>query len=355
MNYTNKTDEIYMQRCLQLAANGLGTSYPNPLVGAVIVYEGKIIGEGWHKKAGEAHAEVHAVNSVKNKDLLKKSTLYVNLEPCAHRGRTPACADMIIRLNIPKVVIGCSDSFHKVKGKGIAMLKEAGVDIVVGVLEKESRALNKRFFTYHEKKRPYVIFKWAQTLDGFIDFDRAANVSTLSNWITDEYGRVIVHKMRGEEQAVLVGRKTAAKDNPRLNVRAWKGQNPLRIVLDRNLVLPEKLALFDGAIPTLVFTEKKKEASKNIEYARLSFDDDLPENILTALYEREIQSVIIEGGTETLNAFIKKNLWDEAKIFIGNKFFYGGTKAPRFLYKPVKVESISDYKLYTYRNLMTTK
>lgn len=346
----NQQDERYMRRCLQLAKNGLGYTYPNPLVGSVIVYEGKIIGEGWHRKAGEPHAEVYAVNSVKNKDLLKKATLYVNLEPCAHQGRTPACSKMIADLKIPRVVIGCRDSFDKVDGKGINMMQKVGIDVTVGVLEKESRELNKRFFTFHEKKRPYVILKWAQTLDGLIDFDRNPDTPVKANWITDEYARVLVHKMRSEEQSILVGTNTAEKDNPSLNVREWSGENPLRLVLDRNLKLSGNLALFNGKIPTLVFTEKEKKAEKNCEFLKVPFDESLPEHILSYLYSKEIQSIIVEGGTQTLNSFIEKNLWDEAKVFIGNKFFHKGVKAPKLLLKPEKEERISDSKLFTYRN-----
>ncbi len=343
-------DKKYMQRCLQLAKNGLGNTYPNPLVGSVIVYEKKIIGEGFHKKAGEPHAEVNAVNSVKNKKLLKKSTLYVNLEPCAHTGRTPACSKMIVDLKIPRVVIGCRDSFAKVDGKGIEIMHSAEIDVKVGVLEKESRKLNKRFFTFHEKKRPYVILKWAQTIDGFIDFDRNPNTPIKPNWITDEYARIFVHKMRSEEQSILAGTNTAEKDNPSLNVRDWSGKNPLRIVIDKNLRLPENLSLFSGKISTLVFTEKEESPEKNANYIKIDFKKSVPKQILDFLYKKEIQSIIIEGGSFTLNSFIQENLWDEAKVFIGDKFFRKGVKAPKILQNPVKKENISDSKLFTFEN-----
>ena len=343
-------DEIYMQRCLQLARNGLGNTYPNPLVGSVIVYDGKIIGEGYHRKAGEPHAEVNAANSVKNKALLKKSTLYVNLEPCAHQGRTPACSKMIVDLQIPRVVVGCRDSFEKVDGKGIDMMQKAGIDVSVGVLEKESRELNKRFFTFHEKKRPYIILKWAQTLDGFIDFDRKPETPIQPNWITDEYARISVHKMRSEEQSILVGTDTAEKDNPSLNVRDWSGKNPLRIVFDRNLRLPKNLSLFDGTIPTLVLTEKEKTDEKNLQFLTLTFDKTLLQKLFLHLYNAEIQSIIVEGGTKTINHFLESNLWDEAKVYIGNTFFYKGIEAPKIAIEPVKEEKISDSKLITYRN-----
>ena len=343
-------DEIYMQRCLQLARNGLGNMYPNPLVGSVIVYDGKIIGEGYHRKAGEPHAEVNAVNSVKNKALLKKSTLYVNLEPCAHQGRTPACSKMIVDLQIPRVLVGCRDSFEKVDGKGIDMMQKAGIDVSVGVLEKESRELNKRFFTFHEKKRPYIILKWAQTRDGFIDFDRNPETPIQPNWITDEYARISVHKMRSEEQSILVGTDTAGKDNPSLNVRDWSGKNPLRIVFDRNLRLPKNLSLFDGTIPTLVLTEKEKTDEKNLQFLTLTFDKTLLQKLFLHLYNAEIQSIIVEGGTKTINHFLESNLWDEAKVYIGNTFFYKGIEAPKIAIEPVKEEKISDSKLITYRN-----
>jgi len=346
----NKTDEIYMQRCLQLAKNGLGNTYPNPLVGSVIVHKGNIIGEGYHRKAGEPHAEVNAVKSVKNKALLKQSTLYVNLEPCVHQGRTPACSKMIVELQIPRVVVGCRDSFDKVDGKGIEIMRKAGIDVTVGILEKESRELNKRFFTYHEKKRPYVILKWAQTLDGFIDFERSPGTPIKPNWITDEYARVSVHKMRSEEQSILAGTNTAEKDNPSLNVRDWFGKNPLRIVFDKNLRLSKNLSLFDGTIPTLVLTEKEKTPEKNLQFLTLIFDKTVLRQLFLHLYNAEIQSIIVEGGTKTINHFLEANLWDEAKVYIGNTFFHKGIEAPKTAIEPVKEEKISDSKLITYRN-----
>ncbi len=340
----------YMRRCLQLAKNGTGNTYPNPLVGSVIVFENKIIGEGYHKKAGEPHAEVNAVNSVKDKKLLKKSTLYVNLEPCAHQGRTPACSKMIIDLKIPVVVIGCSDSYKKVDGKGIKMMRDAGIKVITGVLENESRELNRRFFTYHEKKRPYVILKWAQTVDGFIDFDRTPDTPIKPNWITDEYARVLVHKMRSEEESILVGTNTAEKDNPSLSLREWAGKDPLRIVIDKNLRLPENLHLFSGKIPTLVLTEKEKKTEKNIKFLKVTFDETLIKQLLDYLYSSEIQSLIVEGGTKTANAFLDTGLWDEAKVFVGNKFFKSGIKAPEIKLNPVKKENISNSKLFTFKN-----
>lgn len=343
-------DKKYMQRCLQLAKNGTGNTYPNPLVGSVIVHKGKIIGEGFHRKAGEAHAEVNAVNSVKKKELLQYSTLYVNLEPCAHYGRTPACSRMIIEKKIPRVVIGCSDSFEKVNGKGIEMMRKAGIEVIAGVLEKESRELNKRFFTFYEKKRPYVILKWAQTLDGFIDFNRKPDTPIKPNWITDEYARIQVHKMRSEEQAILVGTNTVEKDNPSLNVRFWSGKNPLRIVFDKNLRLSGRLSLFDGTVPTLVLSEKEKKSEKNIRFLKFDFNENLLNNLFSYLYDNEIQSLIVEGGTKTLNYFLEANFWDEARVYIGDKFFNSGIKAPEINIGPEKKELISGSRLFTYRN-----
>ncbi len=343
-------DEIYMQRCLQLAKKGLGNTYPNPMVGSVIVHKGKIIGEGYHKKCGEAHAEVNAVNSVKNKELLKESTLYVNLEPCAHQGRTPACSRMIIEHEIPKVIIGCEDSFAKVAGKGVGMMKNAGTDVKTGVLEKESRELNKRFFTYHEKKRPYIILKWAQTIDGFIDFERKAGTPIQPNWITDEYARMLVHKWRAEEQAIMVATNTAEKDNPKLNVRDWHGNQPIRIVLDRTLRLKSNLNLFDGTQKTIIFTEQQKKDANNVAYVQVAFDKSFYVRLLNVLYNEDIQSVFIEGGAKFLQNLIDKNYWDEARVFIGDLKFFNGIKAPIINFQPNKKEVISGNKLFTYKN-----
>ena len=342
-------DEKYMQRCLQLAKKELGNTYPNPLVGSVIVHNGKIIGEGYHQKCGEAHAEVNAVNSVKNKELLKESMLYVNLEPCAHQGRTPACSKMIIEHRIPRVIIGCEDSFAKVAGKGTEMMRNAGIAVKIGILEEKSRELNKRFFTFHEKKRPYIILKWARTIDGFIDFERKPTSPTIPNWITDEYARMSVHKWRAEEQAIMVATNTAEKDNPKLNVRDWAGNQPIRIVLDRTLRLKPDLNLFDGSQTTLVITEKQKENRNNIEYIQIAFDKDFYTAFFYEIYERNIQSVFIEGGTKFLQNLIDLNYWDEAREFISDVKFFKGVKAPVINIRPKKKEQISGSKLFTYK------
>ena len=281
--YTNK-HEMFMQRCLQLAKNGLGNTYPNPLVGSVIVHKGKIIGEGYHKKCGEAHAEVNAINSVKNKELLKEATLYVNLEPCAHQGRTPACSILIIEKKIPNVVIGCIDSFAKVSGKGIKMMQNAGINVKVGVLEEESKEINKRFFTFHEKKRPYIILKWARTIDGFIDFERNKNTPIKPNWITNEFARTLVHKWRAEEPSIMIATNTAEKDNPKLNIRDWAGHQPTRIIIDRTLRLKQNLNIFDETQKTIIFTEKNKENTKNTEYIKIQYNDNFYKSLFNTLY-----------------------------------------------------------------------
>jgi len=343
-------DKIFMQRCLQLAANGMGHTYPNPMVGSVIVYDGKIIGEGYHLKAGKAHAEVNAINSVKNKEVLKLSTLYVNLEPCAHVGKTPACSRLIIDSKIPRVVIGCRDSFSLVDGKGIDMLKAMAVNVTVGVLENESRELNRRFFTFHEKKRPYIILKWARTSDGFIDFERTAKTPIQPNWITDDYSRMLVHKWRSEEQAVMAATNTLEKDNPKLNVRDWVGSQPVRIVLDRSLRLKKNLSVFDDTQKTIVFTEKSRKDTENTEYIQIGFGRTFYEEFLNVLYEKEIQSVFVEGGGLFLQNLIDGGYWDEAREFIGNINFKTGVKAPAISMLPEERTSFSGNALLFYRN-----
>lgn len=345
----------YMRRCLELAENGRGTVSPNPMVGSVIVHQGKIIGEGWHRQFGKAHAEVNAVNSVKTPELLKESVLYVNLEPCAHVGKTPACSRMIIEKNIPEVVIGCRDSYKEVDGKGISQLEAAGIKVTVGILEEESRALNGRFFTFHKKKRPYIILKWAQTADGYMDFARTPDTPVGPNWITDEFARIKVHKWRAEEDAILVGTNTAEKDNPKLNIRNYAGKHPLRIVLDRRLRLPESLHLFDGSIPTLVFTEKNQPSKPNCEYIRVNMEREVFSRVLEELYLRDIQSVIIEGGSKILHYLLEKSLWDEARVFIGDNLFINGVKAPQIKKYPAQIERGSRSNLYYYFNTQLTR
>lgn len=339
-----------MQRCLQLAQNAEGNTYPNPMVGSVIVHEGEIIGEGYHCKAGEPHAEVNAVNSVKDKSKLKASTLYVNLEPCAHFGKTPPCSKLIIETGIPHVVIGCIDDYSEVAGKGVEMMRKAGVKVELGVLENESRALNRRFFTFHNKQRPFVILKWAQTLDGFIDIDRDSNLYGQPTWITNEWARRNVHKQRCAEQAVLVGTQTAIKDNPSLTVRDWVGKQPLRIVIDRNGRLPQHLNVLDHSCPTLVFNTTKNTKELNLEYIKINSKDDLISQVLRCLWERNIQSLIVEGGSTTLDLFIKSQLWDEAYTYVGHRFFGSGIKAPQFSGEKNQTMKFGDSSLFVYRN-----
>ncbi|GAF02469.1 bifunctional diaminohydroxyphosphoribosylaminopyrimidine deaminase/5-amino-6-(5-phosphoribosylamino)uracil reductase RibD [Saccharicrinis fermentans] len=344
------TNMIYMQRCLQLAQNGLGNTYSNPMVGSVIVYDHKIIGEGFHHKAGQAHAEVNAIHSVKDKELLKKSTLYVNLEPCAHYGKTPPCSLLIKESGIPKVVVGCTDTFSEVAGKGIEMLRQAGVEVIVGVLEKESRELNKRFFTFHEKKRPYVILKWAQTLDGFIDIDRTVEHYGQPTWITNEIAKKLVHKWRSEEQAILVGTNTAVKDNPSLTTRQWPGNNPLRILIDRQGKVPNGHHILDGATDTIVFSAQKAGVHGKTKYVQIDFRQNIIPQILHVLYAHQLQSVIVEGGRQVLQSFIDGNLWDEARVFIGDVMFINGVEAPKLNVLPFHEEEVGNSRLQYMRN-----
>jgi diaminohydroxyphosphoribosylaminopyrimidine deaminase / 5-amino-6-(5-phosphoribosylamino)uracil reductase len=319
--------EKYISRCIALAKNGLGTTYPNPMVGSVIVYEGKIIGEGWHKKAGGPHAEVNAVNSVQDKSLLNKATIYVSLEPCSHFGKTPPCCNLIIENKIPNVVIGTVDPNIMVAGNGIKKLVEASINVTVGILEDECNELNKRFFTFHQKKRPYIILKWAQSQDGFI-----APLEKLEKkpvWITNTYSRQLVHKWRTEEQSILVGTQTVIDDNPKLNARDWHGNNPIRLVLDQHNRIPKENAVFDNQIKTIVFTDSENTIPKeNTTFEVIDFKQNIAEQIVDLLYNHNIQSVIIEGGLKTLQTFIDANLWDEARIFTGKSILEKGIKAP---------------------------
>ena len=318
-----QNEEFFMKRCIELANKAMGCSSPNPMVGSVIVYNNKIIGEGYHEKYGSHHAEVNAINSVKDKSLLLKSTLYVNLEPCAHFGKTPPCSDLIIQNKIPEVVIGCVDTFSEVSGKGIERMRSVGIDVKVGVLENESRELNKRFFTFHEKKRPYIILKWAESKDRFI----APKDQTKPFWMTSSESKKLAHKWRAQEDAILVGRITAKKDNPSLTVREVEGSNPIRIVIDKDLKLSADFNLFNIDAKTIVFNQLKSEENNSNNYIKINFNN-LTENILQELHKQNIQSIIIEGGTITLQSFIDKKLWDEARIFTTNKTLTEGVKPP---------------------------
>lgn len=332
-----KIHEFYIKRCIELAKNGLGTTYPNPLVGSVIVHKGKIIGEGWHQKAGKAHAEVNAIHSVKDKSLLKEATIYVSLEPCSHFGKTPPCSDLIIHHKIPNVVIGTIDPFAKVAGNGIKKLIEAGCNVTIDILEEECNELNKRFFTFHQKQRPYIILKWAQTADGFI----APSIRDKKEpvWITNQYSRQLVHKWRSEEQAILVGTQTVVDDNPKLDVRDWTGNNPVRIVLDKNYRISKESLIFDSSASTLLLSDND-----------INYTENIAQQIVTLLFEHNIQSVIIEGGSRTLQTFIDENLWDEARIFTGNSYFSSGIKTPLFTRKAKEIKKIASDELLIYSN-----
>ncbi|MEO8822109.1 MAG: bifunctional diaminohydroxyphosphoribosylaminopyrimidine deaminase/5-amino-6-(5-phosphoribosylamino)uracil reductase RibD [Ginsengibacter sp.] len=303
-------DEKYMDRCLQLAKLGAGNVAPNPMVGALLVCGETIIGEGYHKKYGESHAEVNCINCVAeaNKSLIEKSRMYVSLEPCSHFGKTPPCSNLIIQQKIKKVVIGCRDIYEKVDGKGIEMLRDAGVEVVMGVLEKESKDLNKRFFTFHQKKRPSIILKWAQSNNAKIGSENGERI-----FISNEYSNRLVHKWRSEEAAILVGKNTALKDDPELTTRLWKGKNPVRIVIDLNLELAATSKLFNVEAKTMVYNLLKNSTKENVEYIQLLREDFL-EQMLLSLYQNNIQSVLVEGGAKTLQSFIDNNLWDEARV-----------------------------------------
>ena len=337
-----KSDPVqFMRRALELAEWGRGFVSPNPLVGCVIVHEDKIIGEGWHKQYGGPHAEVNAVNSVENQDLLSESTVYVTLEPCAHWGKTPPCANLLVEKRIKKVVIAATDSNPLVGGKGIEILRKAGIEVEAGILEKEARWQNRRFFTQIEKQRPYVILKWAQTQDGFV-----ARENFDSKWISNPQSRQLVHKWRAEEDSILVGKNTVAYDNPRLDVRDWVGKNPVRVVLDSNLALSNELNLFDQSIPTLIFNTVKSETKENLEQIRLS--KITPETVLKELHSRKIQSLIIEGGSQVLSQFIQFGLWDEARVFTSPMTFEKGIAAPRLNQNPKETLSIGTDRLDIY-------
>lgn len=332
---------LYMRRAIELAELGRGYVSPNPMVGCVIVHEGILIGEGWHKEYGGPHAEVNAILSVENQDLLRESTVYVSLEPCAHWGKTPPCANLLAEKGVKRVLIAATDSNPLVGGKGIQILKNAGIEVATGIFEDEARWQNRRFFTQIEKQRPYVILKWAQTLDGFV-----ARENFDSKWISNSQSRQLVHKWRAEEDAILVGKNTAAHDNPRLNVRDWVGKNPIRIVLDTHLNLTMDLNLFDQKIPTLIFNTIQNSSKNNLEWIKL--EDLRPESILEILHSRKIQSLIIEGGSLVLHQFIQAGLWDEARVFTSLNTFERGIPAPILNQTPTETLSIGTDRLDIY-------
>jgi diaminohydroxyphosphoribosylaminopyrimidine deaminase / 5-amino-6-(5-phosphoribosylamino)uracil reductase len=351
--------DIYMQRCLQLALLGAGNVAPNPMVGAVLVHGDVIIGEGYHKQFGKAHAEVNCINSVKekNRPCIEKSTMYVSLEPCAHFGKTPPCADLIIANKIPAVVIACMDNYQEVNGKGIEKLRAAGVTVTVGVLEKEALELNQRFFTFHQRPGPYIILKWAESKNGKI----AAPLNLLGGTsraleqkrflISNEITNRLVHKWRSEETAIMVGTNTALYDNPSLTTRLWKGNNPVRVLLDKDLKVPVTYHLLDGQATTIVFNNIKNATKENIIYSKLIAGESITKQVLEKLYQLKIQSIIVEGGAKLLQSFIDEGSWDEARVITNQELIIGdGINAPLLknqqLYKTEKYlsDQVSFYK-----------
>lgn len=350
-------DEKYMARCLQLAANGKGWVSPNPMVGAVVVCDGKIIGEGFHSEYGKAHAEVNAINSVKEKSLLSRSTIYVSLEPCSHYGKTPPCSQLIIDSKIPRVVIATLDPYYKVSGGGVEMLKEAGVEVIVGILEKEAQALGKEFFTSQVEARPYIYLKWAQTQDGFIDKKRIEGETLQPTPISNDLTRVLVHKLRAEVSAIMIATNTAINDNPSLTTRFWYGKNPTRIILDRTGRIPNHYRLLDNSVETIIFTEKADIISKkkNTTIIPLSFDDNMIPNLLKYLQSNKLDSVLIEGGAALLQSFIDSGAWDEACIEVADKEFKEGTKAPIISGKVIEDKCIAGSQALHLKNIENYK
>lgn len=337
------TDELFMRRALELAALGAGSVSPNPMVGCVIVHEGRVIGSGYHRQYGGPHAEVNAVAAVREPRLLRKSTVYVTLEPCAHFGKTPPCADLLVKQKVKKVVVCNGDPNPLVAGQGLARLRTAGIEVVTGVLEAEGRWLNRRFFTAFEKKRPYVILKWAQTEDGFI-----ARENFDSKWISNAYSRQLVHKWRTEEDAILVGSNTALFDNPSLTARDWHGRNPVRVVLDRQAKLSADTQLLDGTVRTLYFTEKLLPSRVRVDY--LQPKSFAPADVLAALHQQKIQSVIVEGGSQVLTSFIQDGMWDEARVFAAPVRFERGIPGPPISGELISERDVMGDRLLLYRN-----
>jgi diaminohydroxyphosphoribosylaminopyrimidine deaminase / 5-amino-6-(5-phosphoribosylamino)uracil reductase len=340
---------IYIQRCLQLAQLGGGNVAPNPMVGAVLVYQGQIIGEGYHQQYGQAHAEVNCIHTVseKNKQLISKSTLYVSLEPCAHYGKTPPCADFIITMQIPKVVIGCRDSYKEVDGRGIEKLQAAGIEVVVDVLKEEAWEINKRFFTFHKKHRPYIILKWAQSSN-----HKIANADFSRVLISNECSNRLVHKWRSEEAAIMVGTNTALFDNPSLNNRHWSGKNPIRIVIDKDLKTPAQHHLFSDGEKTIIFNKFKNEDEGNLCYKKISEEISILKQVMKSLFEMKLQSVLVEGGAKLLQSFIEEGLWDEARVITNNELIIdNGIAAPVLREMSlIKTESLLSDTIYYYKH-----
>lgn len=335
---------------MQIAKNGIGTTRPNPSVGAVIVYQNKIIGEGFTSPHGENHAEVNAINAVENKSLLKEATIFVTLEPCSHFGKTPPCADLIVKHQLKQVIIGCLDSNSLVAGKGVSHLENAGINVIVGVLETECRMHHKRFFKVQENKRPYIILKWAETKDGFVAPIAKNEIKPI--FISNTYSQQLVHKLRSAEHAILVGTKTVLADNPKLNIRSWSGENPIRVVLDNTLRIPKNSNILDGSTKTIIITSAKDKnivSSKNLIFEEIDFSKNIAKQVCEVLSKYQIQSLIVEGGTQTLQTFIDEKLWDEAMVFVGNTSFVKGVKSP-IITKEFKEEFIESDVLKRYTN-----
>ena len=332
-----------MRRCIELASKNIGYTFPNPLVGSVVVFNNKIIGEGFHAKYGESHAEVNAINSVKNKGLLKDSTLYVNLEPCNHYGKTPPCTEAIINNNIKKVVIGSQDPNKLVNGSGIEKLRSSGCNVSVGIMNKECNELNKRFFTYHKSKRPYIILKWAESKDGFISPIKSVKTLRKVNWISGEDAKKLSHKWRSQEHSILVGVQTIIDDDPFLTTRYVKGKNPIRFVLDPNCRIPVDSKILSDTAKTIILSKKENKQIPNYTKA-VNFDNI--ESILKSLYDMNIQSVLIEGGTKTINHFLNYDIWDSIKVFKSNKNIRSGIRGPEINLSKFNMTYLRDDKLY---------
>ncbi len=352
------SDEKYMRRCLELAALASGHTAPNPMVGSVLVHRGRIIGEGYHQLYGQAHAEANAIRSVQDRGLLKDATLYVNLEPCSHHGNTPPCSELIVQHQVPRVVIGTVDPSSRVSGRGISILKAGGCQVQTGVLEADCRFLNRRFFTFHQQQRPYVVLKWARTADGFIDKIRQRGDPVQPNWITNDLSRHLVHKWRSQEQAILVGTHTALKDDPGLNVREWHGKDPLRLLIDRDLQIDASYKMVHDDLPLVIFTGKNRHKAKEqqlnhhrVEMVEMDFDQPLIPQILDYLHRKNILSLFVEGGSFTLSQFLKEELWDEARVFTGNRFFTAGVKAPEWPHFPAtETKDLYETRLHVFYN-----
>ena len=337
-------DTFYIKRCIELAQKGIGRTYPNPMVGAVIVHNNKIIGEGYHKKAGEPHAEINAINSVKNINLLKESTIYISLEPCSHFGKTPPCALKLKEIGFKRVVIGTLDIHNQVNGEGIKILEKTGINVSTNVLEQECKNLNKRFFTFHEKKRPFIILKWAESQDGFLDYNFKA--TKISNDLATQWA----HQLRAKEHAILIGKNTALHDNPCLTTRKIYGKNPIRILIDLYLDVPKNFNIYkDDDTPTFIFNTIKNEEKYNLKWIKISKENFL-QKLLEKLYEHQIQSVIIEGGSFTLQQFINANLWDKTFIIKAPIILKNGTKAPQLLASAREIKILRDNQIFYFQN-----